>query len=207
MSGARTVTPPGRELRVSAADAAQFDFIVRLMTHCFIDDPVCRHLYPSTAQYLAHFPDYVRIYAERGVTRGGAHLCGDVGAALWLPPGVHPDDAALDALLDRSVAPDARAELVEAYAAFDRAHPTEPHWFLPLMGVDPFMKRRGVGAALLRYGLDACDRDGAPAYLESTKPENVAFYESFGFRRHGLIDVGRHPKVVTMIRPPQAQDA
>ncbi|AXI41737.1 GNAT family N-acetyltransferase [Sulfitobacter sp. SK011] len=143
----------------------------------------------------------MRIYGEKGAERGGAHICSDRGAALWVPPGVHPDENALDALLERSVAPDSKAELFDVYSEFDRAHPSEPHWFLPLMGVDPFMKKRGIGTALMAHGLNICDQDGTIAYLESPKPENVPFYERFGFRSHYTIDVARHPKVVTMVRP------
>ena len=188
-------------MQVVAANPDQFETAIMLMTHCFIDDPVCRYLYPSTSQYLRFFPEYVRIYGEKGADLGGAHVCGDRGAALWVPPGVHPDEDALNALLERSVAPDARAELFDVYAEFDRAHPSEPHWFLPLMGVDPFMKRQGIGAALMMHGLNRCDEDGTIAYLESTKLENVPFYEKFGFRPHYTIDVGGHPMVITMVRP------
>jgi GNAT superfamily N-acetyltransferase len=106
-------------------------------------------------------------------------------------------------LLARSVAEDAKAELFEVYAEFDRAHPKEAHWFLPLMGVDPFVQGQGVGAALMKYGLNICDRDGTLAYLESTKPENVPFYERFGFTHYRMIDVGRHPPVTTMVRAPR----
>ena len=143
-------------MKVVAAKPDQFEAAIMLMTHCFIDDPVCRYLYPNTSQYFRFFPEYVRIYGEKGADRGGAHICGDRGAALWVPPDVHPDEDALDALLERSVAPDAKAELFDVYAEFDRAHPSEPHWFLPLMGVDPFMKKQGIGAALMTHGLNMC---------------------------------------------------
>lgn len=194
-------------MKVTEAGEDQFEAAIKLITLCFVDDPVCRYLYPGMSQYLEFFPEYVRIYGEKGVGRGGTHIYGDQGAALWVPPHVHPDEDALDALLDRSVAPDAKAELFDVYAEFDRAHPSEPHWFLPLMGVDPFMKRKGIGAALMQHGLDTCDRDGTIAYLESTKPENVPFYDRFGFKPHATLEVGDHPKVITMVRPPASLTA
>ena len=60
-------------------------------------------------------------------------------------------------------------------------HPLEPHWFLPLIGVDPCCHRQGLGTALMQYGLVARDRDGKLAYLDSTKLSNIPFYERFGF--------------------------
>ena len=47
------------------------------------------------------------------------------------------------------------------------------------------------------------DRDGSLAYLESTKPANVPFYERFGFVPNGKIEVGSHPPVTTMLRRPR----
>jgi GNAT superfamily N-acetyltransferase len=190
-------------VETQTARADQFDQVVMLMTVAFVGDPVCRYLYPDIGQYLKHFPDYVRIYGLPGLQQGGTHIVENVGAALWVPPNAHPDEKALDDLLARSVAEGAKAELFEVYAEFDRAHPKEAHWFLPLMGVDPFVQGQGVGAALMKYGLNICDRDGTLAYLESTKPENVPFYERFGFTHYRMIDVGRHPPVTTMVRAPR----
>ncbi|MBS0125092.1 GNAT family N-acetyltransferase [Thetidibacter halocola] len=188
---------------IHPARVDQFDQVVSLLTVAFVDDPVCRYLYPDLGQYLRHFPDYVRIYGTPGLHQGGTHLLDNAGATLWVPPDAHPDESALDDLLARSVADDAKPELFEVYAEFDRAHPKEPHWFLPLMGVDPVARGQGIGAALMAYGLDICDRDGTLAYLESTKPENIPFYERFGFTRDHVIDVGGHPPVTTMVRPPR----
>jgi hypothetical protein len=40
---------------------------------------------------------------------------------------------------------------------------------------------------LMRSGLDRCDAEHAPAYLESSKPENVPYYTRFGFEVTGEI--------------------
>jgi GNAT superfamily N-acetyltransferase len=66
-------------------------------------------------------------------------------------------------------------------AEMERHHPTEPHWYLEVLGTDPSMQGRGVGAAVLAPVLERCDRDGLPAYLESSKAENVPWYERHGF--------------------------
>ncbi len=41
----------------------------------------------------------------------------------------------------------------------------------------------------MRSGLNRCDADHAPAYLESTKPENVPYYQRFGFEVTGELTV------------------
>lgn len=119
-----------------------------------------------------------------------------------MPPGGLADAKAIDNLIDRSTNAEARAELLVVYAAFDHACPPDPHWYLPLMGVDPLHFGKGIGAALMSHGLGICDREGRPACLQSTKPGNVPFYERFGFVSYGKIEVGRHPAVTTMIRKP-----
>lgn len=56
-----------------------------------------------------------------------------------------------------------------------RVHPEEPHWYLAAIGSDPTVRGRGFGQALMRSRLDRCDAEYCPAYLESTKPENVPY--------------------------------
>lgn len=174
------------------------------MTLAFAADPACRRLYPDPAQYLTFFPEFVRLYGGRAFDHGGAHFIrGYAGAALWIPPDVHPDDEELGQLLERSVEERARPELFEVYAAMKRHHPEEPHWFLPLIGIDPSMQGQGLGATLMSYGITACDRDRLPAYLDSTHPSNISFYERFGFELLGSIEIGGHPPVYPMLRRPR----
>jgi ribosomal protein S18 acetylase RimI-like enzyme len=60
-------------------------------------------------------------------------------------------------------------------------HPAEPHWYLGTLGVDPAQQHRGFGRALLADWLAEVDRGESCAYLETDRPENVAFYERAGF--------------------------
>lgn len=190
-------------MQIEPVDAQHFESVIALLTAAFVDDPVCRHLYPDLRQYFVHFPEYLRIFAEPGLALGCTHLAQGLGAAIWVPPGVHADAKAIDDLITRSTSAEARAELLVVYAAIDRAYPLEPHWYLPLMGVDPLHFGKGIGAALMTHGLGICDRDGSLAYLESNKPGNVPFYERFGFVLNGKIEVGSHPPVITMLRRPR----
>jgi hypothetical protein len=53
-------------------------------------------------------------------------------------------------------------------------------------------------------GLERCDRDGAPAYLEATSDRNRALYERHGFRADGGIPLPGGPMVWRMWRDPVA---
>jgi len=77
-----------------------------------------------------------------------------------------------------------------------------------MIGVDPPYQGRGYGAALLKYGLEQCDRDHAAAYLASTNPRNVPLYQRHGFEVLGKIQVGSSPPLVPMLRaPPELRQA
>lgn len=66
-------------------------------------------------------------------------------------------------------------------------HPEEPHWYLAVLGSDPSVRGAGFGHALMQSRLMRCDVEYAPAYLESSNPDNVPYYERFGFRVTGEI--------------------
>ena len=83
-----------------------------------------------------------------------------------------------------------------------RYHPREPHWYLPLIGVDPARQSEGHGSRLMRRALDAADRDRVAAYLESANPKNVPFYQRLGFELLGTIDSGTSPALFPMLRKP-----
>jgi ribosomal protein S18 acetylase RimI-like enzyme len=82
-------------------------------------------------------------------------------------------------------------------------HPKEPHWFLPLIGVDVFHHGKGHGSALLRESLKKVDNNGDVAYLDSSNPRNVPLYEKFGFELIGRVDYGGSPTSFSMLRKPQ----
>jgi hypothetical protein len=88
---------------IRVADRSDEPGVVGVMTLAFANDPACRFLFPVPVQYLTFFPDFVRLYGGRAFDHGGAHVvAGNAGAALWLPPDVHPDEAALDHLIERA---------------------------------------------------------------------------------------------------------
>jgi len=67
------------------------------------------------------------------------------------------------------------------FEALARVHPREPHWYLATLGVDPEAQGRGVGSALLARWLEGVDEDALPAWLETDRQANVAFYRRAGF--------------------------
>ena len=92
------------------------------------------------------------------------------------------------------------ALVVKGHLVLERAAPGCPHWYLPVVGVEPEDQGYGVGAALLRPTLERCDRDRTPAYLVASQQKNVPFYERLGFPVRDEVRLPRGPLMWPMIR-------
>jgi ribosomal protein S18 acetylase RimI-like enzyme len=178
--------------------------MVAAMVAAFAADPAVRWLYPDLDQYQTHFPDFVRAFGGKAFACDTAReVEGVSSAALWLPPGAQPDEAAIVDVIQRSVSEERLPEVFTLFEQMGAFHPHEPHWYLPMIGVDPLAQGRGCGTALLSPVLKQCDRDGLPAYLESTNPRNISLYERFNFKPVGRIQTRTSPPIIPMFRHPQ----
>lgn len=161
----------------------------RTLGRAFHDDPVTTWLLPDPRARAAHLH---RLFAT--MTRhhhlgcGGVEVACDGGgigaAALWDPPDQWRETrlgelAMIPTFLRVFGLRSGRARGLQEL--MKRTHPEEPHWYLAVIGSDPSVRGRGFGQALMRSRLDRCDAEYCPAYLESSKPENVPYYERFGF--------------------------
>lgn len=192
------------EPTITRASSADRSLVVDVITRAFAADPPSRWLYPKDSQYWRFFPRFVEAFGGSAIDCGTAEMAADGGAAaLWLPPGGHPDEAALGTLLEQSIDP---ARLETAFVLFEqmaRHHPAGPHWYLPLIGVTPGHQGRGYGSLLMEQAVARCDRDGLPAYLESTTPRSVGLYRRHGFEVVTEIRVGSAPPIFPMVRLPR----
>ena len=95
--------------------------------------------------------------------------------------------------------------LPNIFAVFEymgRYHPSEPYWYLPLVGVDPLQQGKGLGSALLQHALIQCDCDSKLAYLESSNPRNIPLHERYGFELLSTIQTGTSHTIFPMLRRP-----
>lgn len=190
----------------TATESARFHLLDTLAS-AFEDDPAVRWMYPGPEQYRRSFRRFAQAFAGAAVPWGTAFCSEDRSAtAFWLPPGTGPDEEALVSLLRETVHERDRASVFAVFEELATYHPDEPHWYLPLIGVEPCRQGRGYGTALMRHALRCCDRDGYPAYLESTNPRNIPLYERHGFKVLGTIRIGSSPPIFPMSRPAQRQD-
>lgn len=189
---------------VNPTTKAGIESVVATVLMAFSADPVARWVYPDPGDYMHYFPKFIRAFAGRSFSSGTACVTNDLrGAALWVPPNVGPDEQTMLALIEASVSDEIKPDLYEVLAAMEDHHPREPHWYLPMIGVDGAKRGSGIGSELMAYAVERCDADGLPAYLESSNPRNISLYERFGFEVIGDIQFGSSPQMSPMLRIPQ----
>ena len=192
-------------MEIKSASSEYKKALISTIIAAFLTDPVARWLCPDVHQYLSRMDAFVDAFGGAAFVHGSAYYVdGYHGAALWLPPKVQPNEEAMMAVI-REVVPDSRLE--NAFSVFQKIgsfHPGEPHWYLPLVGVDPSQQARGYGSMLMKHALERCDRERKLAYLESSNPRNLSLYIRHGFELIGTIQVGDSPPVFPMLRKPRS---
>jgi ribosomal protein S18 acetylase RimI-like enzyme len=194
-------------MAVRPARDADVDRLAVVLARAFADDPVTRWVYASDRrrpfwaerffgwQLRRLLPQDVSWTTEDG---GG-------GAALWALPGRWREDARDTLGLLRLTLPGVLPRLprvLRGLGQVETRHPVERHLYLAVLGVDPDRQGAGVGSALIRPGLDLCDRERLPAYLETGKEANLAFYGRHGFHVLDRLDLPKGPPVWFLWREP-----
>ena len=161
----------------------------------FFDDPVMAWMLPDPEVRRRRLHRlFTALTRYHHLSRGGVEvsLAGDHvgGAALWDPPGQWRQTTgeqlrAVPGLLRAFGLSVRRGMAVDDRMA--AVHPEEPHWYLSIIGSDPLLRGKGHGHALMQSRLDRVDAEHAPAYLESSNPDNVPYYQRFGFEITGEI--------------------
>ncbi len=174
---------------------------IATVVSAFAADPVERWLYAADQDYEQNFPSLVAALGGRAFEQGSAWCLEDQSAvALWLGPGVVPDDDAVVAVLSESVAEGKQEETFSVLGQMGDAHPAYPHWYLPWLAVEPGHQGAGIGGRLLAHCLAIVDESGLPAFLETPNPRNVSLYERHGFEVTAVTRSASCPPLTSMLR-------
>jgi GNAT superfamily N-acetyltransferase len=188
---------------VEVIQAADRERGIASLTLAFANDPVMRWVWPEAYRYAAHWPRFAEAFGGAAFDHGTAYGLEDLLAvALWMRPGVGPDEKTVMGVMRESVNDAMLEDLSGLFERMDELHPTADVWYLPLIGVDPVAQGGGLGSALLRHALARCDSEGLPAYLEATNPRNRDLYSRHGFNVLDVIQAGSSPPIWAMLREP-----
>ena len=199
------------DITVQQAEKSDVRELAHTLGRAFFDDPVMAWLLPDAGQRAKGLPLLFGTMARHQFLGcGGVEIAEDgpnvAAAALWAPPGRwHARRAAewrmLPGFLRTFGAGFKRGHQLEEL--MKRNHPEEPHWYLAVIGSDPTYRGQGFGDALLASRLAQVDAEHAPAYLESSNEDNIAYYERFGFEVTGELEVPDGPTLWLMWRQPR----
>lgn len=165
----------------------------RVLGKAFHDDPLWSVVMPNPETRQGDLSGMFTALAQavsaaRGVTETTS---GFEAVALWLPPG---REIGFRATLRSGFAlprfvmgmpSDERKRMMTVLRQLGerrRELISEPHWYLPAVGVEPESQGRGLGSALMRSGISRADQEGTPIYLETETEYNVGYYERLGFQ-------------------------
>ena len=197
---------------VRDATAADIDGITAALVKAFADDPVMTYLFPKEGSRPKKSGAFFTSDSKRSLTKGALYTTAGgpaKGGAVWMAPGQWKigglELLGQLAMLFKIGADTPRA--LSLLSKVEKVHPTDPHWYLGILGTAPEYQGQGVGSALMAPVLEKCDTEGIPAYLESSKESNIPFYERHGFRVKGEVNVKNGPTLWPMWRDPQPPDA
>lgn len=194
--------------QIRAATEDDHEAVAECLALAFADDPAWAHLLPDDStraeQLLAFFTleieNLVPAYRQVWIVEDGS------GGAIWARPGEWRVPLAKELRHTRQMAKIFGRRLplaIWTLLRLERHHPRAPHWYLHYLGVEPRCQGRGLGGTLLAPMLELCDREGSPAYLESSTERNRALYERNGFALTGAFDMpAGGPPVREMWREP-----
>lgn len=193
----RKVTPADREK------------LVAVMARAFDDDPIANWFAAQDKRRARRIYDFMDVGYRITAPGGELYTTAEIqGGAFWSPPGKWKMGMVQQLMLMPAMIRTATFRRVPAIMgglnAIEKKHPHEPHYYLLGLGVEPDLQGRGLGTKLMRPVLERCDREGIPAYLESSKEKNVPLYERNGFKVTEQLTVPNGgPPIWLMWRDPQ----
>ena len=189
---------------IADISVAERERAIATIVTAFSADPVIRWAFPDSQQYLTYWPELVHRFAGKAFEDGTAYSVGPHhGVALWLRPGVDPDNAGMEEVMQRAVPEQDQERIFGFLSQMDEYHPDEPLWYLPVLGVDPTHQGQGLGSALLAHALSEVDKEGKAAYLEASSERNRDLYARHGFEVIGTIQFADSPPAFPMLRKPR----
>jgi GNAT superfamily N-acetyltransferase len=195
-------------IEVRDAAAADKDSIATALISAFHDDPVMLHMVPKEASRPKKMGALCRSETNRSLKVGAVTVTSDgpaKGAAIWSAPGKWKLGG-LELLGQFPLLVHLGLDTPRSLALLgqvEKVHPKEPHWYLNILGTATEHQGKGVGTALIAPILSKCDEEGTPAYLESSKESNIAFYNRYGFEVTGEVHIKNGPTVWPMWRDPR----
>ena len=179
--------------------------VTALMTLAFARDPLLRWIYEEGDRYLRYFDGFLDAYCGNVFASGSGACYADAGsgAVLWISPTQARSGDHLTSFLQRTATESRRDEIIRLFDRFGECHPHTPHYYVTLLGRDPYSLDKAVGSELMEIVSERCDRERVFAYGEATTAAHVRFYRRLGYELVDVVQLGTSPRFFPLIRAPR----
>lgn len=202
-------------MKVTAATASDADSVVDLLVRAFANDNQMRYFFGEVAadrRVLAR--EFFSILLGARMALGmPAHVLKDEERLAGLVMGYDTRRLAWPSacerrwqmLLERQAGLADRIDRVDQFVG--RCAPTEPHFYLGVLGVDPACQGRGAGSRLIEAFCRLSDQypDSQGVFLETAETGNAEYYQRRGFEPAGSIALNESYNLHCLFRPRHKQ--
>jgi ribosomal protein S18 acetylase RimI-like enzyme len=189
---------------VRKAEPSELPAVAALLARAFYDDPAMGWVFPRDERRLELTERFWAVRLRYTASQDQIYVTDELSAAaVWMLPDRWHVSWRETGEMARMMLNHRLPMLFAGLQRLEKAHPHAPHsFYLTVLGTDPPYQGNGHGSALMEPVLELCDRDGVPAYLESSKERNIDFYSRFGFRVLEEVRLPRGPLMWPMWRDP-----
>ncbi len=170
-------------MEIRRARSEDLPAVAQTLHEAFRHDPISTWVFPHDDLRETYHPTLMRMFLDAAFGGGEVYLTpGAHGVALWwsIAPDEH-DESGLASTIAAAVGPSG-PRVLALDKAFSARHPSGvAHLDLHFLAVRPGHQGHGIGTALLEHRLTLADKDGLPAYLESSSVRSAALYARLGF--------------------------
>jgi ribosomal protein S18 acetylase RimI-like enzyme len=170
---------------IRPATFGRLQVIASVLGRAFVTEPMMRWPFGVHGDVAARFTRVFEYFLPDLIELGAVSEAGDgLGAAVWIPPEKADawDEAQAGGTRMHDLTDDGGRRYDRFWDWVESRMPTEAVCHLDSIGVAPEAQGRGVGSALMAAGLSQARAKTLPVFLETATPENVPYYERFGFR-------------------------
>ena len=193
---------------VRKTEISDVEAVSEMLARAFWDDPLMLHFVPEQSTRPQKLVRIFRLLHKLGLPHGACFTTNEHDCAtLWRPPNEwHLPwwQYVINGPEMLRVFGIGALNVMSAMDMIEKVHPTEPHWYLQVIGTDPPKQGKGFASLAMRHQLAIADANGTPCYLESSKPTNIPVYRAFGFEVVREIHLPDGPTLWPMWRRPRA---
>ncbi len=198
-----------KTVTVRKATLADAPLLSAAMARAFDDDPFANWLCAQDKRRARRILDFMDVGLRKmTLPHGEVYTTDDMdGGAFWTPPGKWKlgiiQQLLLTPAMARSTTWKRIPTVISGISGVEKEHPSALHYYLMALGVEPGLQGKGIGTQLMAPVLEKADRERMPAYLESSKEQNIPLYERNGFKVTKEHTIKDGPKIWLMWRDPR----